>query len=103
MSDLTERLRALGDVRTSALYHQRVILNGAADEIDRLNRELAEAREALKESSQLIDRMMHVHVAPDECTSYVEPSRRWFMENGGSLAAIADQQAMNRRALKEKP
>lgn len=62
---------------------------------------LADAERAIQSSSDLINRLMHVHVAPDECTSYVEPSRKWFMDNGGSLAAIADQQTVNRAFIKE--
>lgn len=61
-----------------------------------------DAVRGLEASSELINRLMHVHVAPDECTSYVEGSRKWLMENGGSLAAIAEQQAVN-RSLMEKP
>ena len=78
------------------------ILTEAADAIERLQKELETAREALEGSMSLINRLMHVHVAPDECTSYVEPSRKWFCDNGGTLACIADQQAINRRALKDK-
>ncbi len=59
----------------------------------------SELVEALLSSMALIDRLMHVHVAPDECTSYVEQSRQWFYDNGGTLAALADQQAANRAAL----
>lgn len=104
MSELIVRhLRRAAYVMFTDGYQSGTLAEQAADEIDRLTRELAEAREALKASSELINRMMHVHVAPDECTSYVQSSRKWFMENGGSLAAIADQQEMNRRALKEKP
>jgi len=71
-------------------------------QIQALQKELETAREALEGSMSLINRLMHVHVAPDECTSYVEPSRKWLCDNGGTLACIADQQAINRRALKDK-
>lgn len=90
--------------RDAGIWSEPLVrLSDAEARIDRLTRELAEARDALLGSMGLIDRIMHVHVAPDECTSYVEGSRRWFSVNGGSLAAIAEQQAINRVALKEKP
>jgi len=104
MSDIAERLRNRSFRLATRDFNGdgAKLAKEAADEIDRLNAQLAEAREALEASSQLINRMMHVHVAPDECTSYVDGSRKWFMENGGSLAAIAEQQEANRSALKGK-
>lgn len=54
---------------------------------------------ALEDSSELINRLMHVHVAPDECTSFVKPSSQWLWDNGGTLACIAEQTANNRQAL----
>lgn len=58
--------------------------------------------EALKASMALIDRIMHVHVAPDMCgENYVKESQNWFMQNGGSLWCIATQQEANRAALTE--
>lgn len=56
-------------------------------------------RSALEASQTLINRLMHVYVAPDECTSYVKASTQWFWDNGGTLAAIAEQNEINRSAL----
>ncbi|GAA4169363.1 hypothetical protein [Shinella granuli] len=42
--DLVERLREMGSVKTSALYFQRKTLNGAADLIEKLERENAALR-----------------------------------------------------------
>lgn len=54
--------------------------------------EASALRKALEQSVELIDHLMHVHVAPDECSSFVSTSRKWFAENGGTLACIAEQQ-----------
>lgn len=69
-------------------------------EITTLRKELAEARAALEDSQKLINRIMHVHVAPDECTGYVEDSRAWFSSNGGTLGCIAEQNERNQAVLR---
>lgn len=60
---------------------------------------IEEVKRVLGSSDELLKRVMHVHVAPDECTSYVADSQRWLMENGGTLACLADQFASVRALL----
>lgn len=108
MTELTERAPLLCEAITEAFgercedFEPECWCCKAWAELDRLVHEKDEAQAALKASIELINRMMHVHVAPDECTSYVEESRKWFADNGGSLAAIAERQEANRSALKGK-
>lgn len=57
MSDLVERLRRMAEIATSALYSQRRTIHEAADEIERLQRELARRR-AEDEAALLFFRKM---------------------------------------------
>jgi len=62
------------------------------DERQRHAEVMEEVRKVLTSSDALLKRMMHVHVAPDQCKEEtVAESRRWFFDNGGTLACLADQ------------